>query len=46
MLVHVALNGEAQFLITGDQDLRVLDSGFHKSYGLRILSPAETLALD
>jgi len=43
MLLHVALNGEAQWLITGDQDLRVLAPGFLQSHGLRIVSPAEYL---
>ncbi|MBI1906262.1 MAG: putative toxin-antitoxin system toxin component, PIN family [Rhodocyclales bacterium] len=45
MLLHVALNGEAQFLITGDQDLLVLGSSFRQSHGLHILSPADYLAL-
>lgn len=45
MLLHVALNGEAQFLITGDQDLLVLDSNFRQSHGLHILAPADYLAL-
>lgn len=44
MLLHVALNGEARWLITGDQDLRVLASGFLKSHALRIVTPAEYLA--
>jgi len=45
MLLHVALNGEAQFLITGDQDLLVLGGSFRQSHGLHILSPADYLAL-
>lgn len=44
-LLHVALNGEAQFLITGDQDLLVLASSFRHSHGVHILSPADYLAL-
>ena len=35
--LHVALNGEAEAIVTGDADLLVLDP-FH---GLRILGPAE-----
>jgi len=34
--LHVALNGEAQAIVTGDRDLLVLDP-FH---GMRILQPA------
>ena len=45
ILIHVALNGEAKFLITGDQDLLVLRDSFKKSHGLQILSPAEYLTL-
>lgn len=45
-LLHVALNGDAQWLITGDQDLLVLASGFWQSHNLRILSPAEFLVMD
>ena len=41
--LHVALNGEAQWLITGDQDLLVLAPGFAQSHGLRIVSPAQYL---
>ena len=44
-LLHVALNGEAQFLITGDQDLLVLASSFRHSHGVHILSPADYLVL-
>ncbi|MBK5932207.1 putative toxin-antitoxin system toxin component, PIN family [Halochromatium salexigens] len=44
-LLHVALNGEAQCLITGDQDLLVLGSSFRQRHGLHILSPADYLAL-
>lgn len=44
MLLHVALNGDARWLITGDQDLLVLANGFQQSHGLRIASPAEYLA--
>lgn len=43
MLLHVALNGEAQYLITGDQDLLVLGSSFRQSHGLHILSPGDYL---
>lgn len=46
MLLHVALNGEARWLITGDQDLLVLAPGFLKSHGLHIASPAEYLAAE
>lgn len=46
MLLHVALNGEAQYLITGDQDLLVLGSSFLQSHGLHILSPGDYLALN
>lgn len=40
-LLHVALNGEAQFLIAGDQDLLVFASSFRLSHGVHILSPAD-----
>lgn len=43
MLLHVALNGEAQVLVTGDKDLQVLHEGFLHRHGLAILSPAEFL---
>jgi uncharacterized protein len=39
--LHAALNGEAEAIVTGDQDLLVLDP-FH---GVRILSPAAFLAI-
>jgi putative PIN family toxin of toxin-antitoxin system len=39
--LHVALNGEAEAIVTGDNDLLVLDP-FH---GVRILSPAAFLAI-
>ena len=45
MLLHVALNGEAQFLVTGDQDLLILSNSFRQNHGLHILSPADYLAL-
>ncbi len=45
MILHVALNGEASRLITGDQDLLVLADSFGKSHRLQILSPAQYLAL-
>jgi putative PIN family toxin of toxin-antitoxin system len=45
MLLDVALNGEARFLITGDQDLLVLDEHFRQRHGLQILSPVDFLAL-
>lgn len=44
MLQHVALNGEAQYLITGDRDLLVLSASFQQSHALHILSPADYLA--
>jgi len=43
MLLHVALNGEARALITGDRDLLVLGDEFRQSHGLNILSPADFL---
>lgn len=39
--LHVALNGEAEAIVTGDNDLLVLDP-FH---GVRILSPAAFLGI-
>lgn len=44
MLLHVALNGEAHALITGDQDLLVLSREFQDSHALLIISPAQYLA--
>ena len=44
-LLHVALNGEAQYLVTGDGDLLVLSSSFSQSHGLRIVSPNDWLDL-
>lgn len=44
MFLHVALNGEAQCLVTGDQDLLVLHDSFRDSHGLEILAPAHYLA--
>lgn len=44
MFLHVALNGEAQCLVTGDQDLLVLHDSFRGSHGLEILAPAHYLA--
>lgn len=38
--LHVALNGEADALVTGDADLLVL----HPLHGIEILSPADFLA--
>lgn len=38
--LHVALNGDAQTLITGDQDLLAL----HPFHGVVIISPADFLA--
>lgn len=38
--LHVALNGEADTLVTGDADLLVL----HPFHGIEILSPADFLA--
>jgi putative PIN family toxin of toxin-antitoxin system len=43
MLLDVALNGEAQCLITGDRDLLALDAGFRQSHGLDILNPTDYL---
>ena len=40
MFLHVALNGEADALITGDADLLVL----HPFHGIDILSPTDFLA--
>jgi len=45
MMLHVALNGEAQWLITGDQDLLTLADSFRHSHGLHILAPADDLVL-
>jgi len=42
--LHVALNGEARWLVTGDRDLLVLAPSFRQSHGLCIASPAEYLA--
>ena len=44
MFLHVALNGDAQVLVTGDRDLQVLRAGFLARHGLSILGPAEFLA--
>jgi len=44
MFLHVALNGEARTLITGDQDLLVLQESFARKHGLRIVSPADYLS--
>lgn len=44
MLLHVALNGDAQTLITGDKDLLVLGETFLRNHSLRIVSPAEYLS--
>lgn len=46
MLLHVALNGEAQALITGDQDLLVLADEFLRSHKLNIISPTAYLGSD
>lgn len=43
MFLHVALNGEADVLVTGDRDLLMLHEGFRRSHGLSILAPAEYL---
>jgi putative PIN family toxin of toxin-antitoxin system len=40
MFLHVALNGEADAIVTGDADLLVL----HPFHGIDILSPADFLA--
>lgn len=40
MFLHVALNGEADAIVTGDADLLVL----HPLHGIDILSPADFLA--
>lgn len=40
MFLHVALNGEADALVTGDADLLVL----HPFHGIEILSPTDFLA--
>ena len=39
-VLHMALNGEADTLVTGDADLLVL----HPFHGIEILSPADFLA--
>lgn len=44
MLLHVALNGEADTLVTGDRDLLVLHEDFKDSHGLAIVTPSEFLA--
>jgi len=44
MFLHVALNGEARTLITGDQDLLVLHESFERKHGLRIVSPSDYLS--
>jgi putative PIN family toxin of toxin-antitoxin system len=44
-LLHVALNGKAQYLITGDGDLLVLSGSFSQNHGLRIVSPNDWLDL-
>lgn len=43
---YVALNGEAQALITGDQDLLVLADEFLRSHKLNIISPTAYLGSD
>jgi putative PIN family toxin of toxin-antitoxin system len=44
MLLHVALNGEARYLISGDHDLLALADSFAHNHALHILSPAGYLA--
>jgi putative PIN family toxin of toxin-antitoxin system len=44
MLLDVAIDGEAQCLITGDRDLLALDTAFRQSHGFDILTPADYLA--
>jgi putative PIN family toxin of toxin-antitoxin system len=44
MLLDVAINGEAQYLMTGDRDLLALDADFRQSHGFAILAPADYLA--
>lgn len=39
--LHVALNGEAEAIVTGDQDLLVL----HPFHGISILSPADFIVM-
>lgn len=39
--LHVALNGEAEAIVTGDQDLLVL----HPFHGISILSPADFVVM-
>lgn len=43
MFLHVALNGDADVLVTGDRDLLVLHDSFRRSHGVAILSPAAFL---
>ena len=42
--IHAALAADAQWLVTGDQDLLVLSESL-QSLGVRIVSPADTLKL-
>lgn len=44
MLLHVALNGEADTLVTGDADLLVLHEELRHSHELAILSLSGLLA--
>lgn len=45
ILLQLALNGEAKFLVTGDWDLLELAESFRASHGLNIISPRDYLAL-
>jgi putative PIN family toxin of toxin-antitoxin system len=44
ILLQLALNGEATFLVTGDRDLLELAESFLASHGLNIISPRDYLA--
>lgn len=44
ILLQLALNGEARFLVTGDRDLLELAESFRASHGLEIISPRDYLA--
>ncbi len=43
MWLHVALNGDAHAIVTGDRDLLVLHDSFQRRHGLSILAPAAFL---
>jgi putative PIN family toxin of toxin-antitoxin system len=43
MFLSLAVSGQAQFLLTGDHDLLVLQAEFQQLHGLSILKPADYL---